>query len=763
MRCTLEPLVPDATTVRLLHAWVSHPRSVFWQMGGAGVDEVAREYERISESADHHAWLGRVDGEPTFLAETYDPARSELADLDEVRPGDLGMHLLVAPPGGTPRPGLTRAVFGAVLRHCFADTRVRRVVVEPDVGNEAVLRLNARAGFTRVRDVDLGHKTAALSFLAREDHVLRDPVPHLGPGHLERAQRRLVAKAVSELCHERLLQPEPDHAAGPGRWLLRAPSGATYAFAARRLPLEHWAVDAATLTRTVDGAPAPLDVQELVVEHAEALGLRAELVGVYLEELAATLAWTCWQEAHPGPGVEQLLTATHGEVEAAMTEGHPGFVANRGRIGFGPLDHERYSPDAAAPVRLVWLGARRACTHLALADDLHEDQLYDAALGADRDLLHARLRARGLDPDDYLLLPVHPWQWERQVAVTFAPDLARHDLVWLGEGTREHQALQSIRTFADREDPARPHVKTALAIQNMGFVRGLSPDYMRPTPAISDWVAGVVAGDPELGRCRFTVLREVGALGYTGDVYHAAAPGAPQRRMLAALWRESPLLRLAPGERVVTMASMLHRDPAGASYVAALVRASGLDPRAWLRAFLDAYLRPVVHCLLAHDLAFMPHGENVLVVLEGQAPTRCIMKDLGEEVALLDAERPLPEGLERVRAVVGHDERCLAVLTDVVDGVLRHLAAIWDHDGLLPVADFWSETADCLERHAADHPELAEAVAAYDLQREEFAHSCLNRLQLRDARQMVDLADQASSLLYAGSLRNPLHRGEGAG
>ena len=32
-----------------------------------------------------------------------------------------------------------------------------------------------------------------------------------------------------------------------------------------------------------------------------------------------------------------------------------------------------------------------------------------------------------------------------------------------------------------------------------------------------------------------------------------------------------------------------------------------------------------------------------------------------------------------------------------------------------------------------------------------------------DARQMVDLADQASSLLYAGSLRNPLHRGEGAG
>ena len=41
---------------------------------------------------------------------------------------------------------------------------------------------------------------------------------------------------------------------------------------------------------------------------------------------------------------------------------------------------------------------------------------------------------------------------------------------------------------------------------------------------------------------------------------------------------------------------------------------------------------------------------------------------------------------------------------------------------------------------------------AYDLLRERFRHSCLNRLQLRNTLQMVDLTDQASSLIFAGEL-----------
>lgn len=172
MTPTLEPLeIDDPAVAATLHRWVTHPRSRFWMMQDASVADVVAAYAAIADHPHHDAWWGRVDGEPTFLAETYDPARVVevgLTRLPELAPGDLGMHVLVAPPTGEPVPGLTRVVFAAVLAHCFADPGVRRVVVEPDARNAAIRRLNAEAGFEVVGVVDLPGKRAALSFCTRE-------------------------------------------------------------------------------------------------------------------------------------------------------------------------------------------------------------------------------------------------------------------------------------------------------------------------------------------------------------------------------------------------------------------------------------------------------------------------------------------------------------------------------------------------------------------------------------------------------------------
>jgi siderophore synthetase component len=74
---------------------------------------------------------------------------------------------------------------------------------------------------------------------------------------------------------------------------------------------------------------------------------------------------------------------------------------------------------------------------------------------------------------------------------------------------------------------------------------------------------------------------------------------------------------------------------------------------------------------------------------------------------------------------------------------------------VLPEDRFWRLVAECLDAHRADHPDLRSGV---DLRAPRFAHSCLNRLQLRNTLQMVDLADQSASLLYAGTLANPAAR-----
>ena len=163
---TIRPLDPEKDA-ELLHRWVTHPKAAFWMMQDATLQDVEQEYARIAAHEHHHAYLGLHDGEPAFLMEKYDPRYVELVGLYEPEPGDVGMHFLVAP---TDRPvhGFTRAVITAVMEELFADPAVRRVVVEPDVGNKAVHALNEAVGFVPEREIDKPEKRALLSFCTRE-------------------------------------------------------------------------------------------------------------------------------------------------------------------------------------------------------------------------------------------------------------------------------------------------------------------------------------------------------------------------------------------------------------------------------------------------------------------------------------------------------------------------------------------------------------------------------------------------------------------
>lgn len=355
---------------------------------------------------------------------------------------------------------------------------------------------------------------------------------------------------------------------------------------------------------------------------------------------------------------------------------------------------------------------------LTCAGDLDHDTLVRGELGDD--ILAgfaATLSDLGLDPADYLLIPVHPWQWWNRISVTFAGEIAQRRLVCLGPGPDEYLAQQSVRTFFSRTDPARHYVKTALSVLNMGFLRGLSAAYMQATPAINDWIADLIGGDEILKRTGVSIIRERAAIGYRHRQYEAATDRySPYRKMLASLWREGPLPGLEPGRRLATMASLLHTDRAGRSLAAALIAQSGLAAEVWLRRYLDAYLTPLLHSFY------------------------------------------LPPQVRRIRADVPEDRKLLAIFTDVFDCFLRHLHALLATEGVLDEETFWRTVADCVTDYRDSVPELAGRLRRYDLFADEFALSCRNRLQLRDNQRMIDLADPAGALQLVGTLTNPIAR-----
>ena len=143
MRFTFRRLdaVADAP---LLHSWVTQPYASFWGMLSASVEDVVEEYL---------------------------PGSSPLAGIYPVLPGDVGMHLLVAPPSGNPESGYTASVMDAVLGRLFAKPEVERVVVEPDARNTRIHALNERLGFQPAGIVTLPDKDALLSFCSRSDYL----------------------------------------------------------------------------------------------------------------------------------------------------------------------------------------------------------------------------------------------------------------------------------------------------------------------------------------------------------------------------------------------------------------------------------------------------------------------------------------------------------------------------------------------------------------------------------------------------------------
>jgi siderophore synthetase component len=595
------------------------------------------------------------------------------------------------------------------------------------------------------------------------DHPSR-AVAHLEPDVWAKVNRLLVRKAIAEYSHELVLEPTLDgdpNARGWHSYRLDADTpGCHYEFDAQQMALRHWRIDAASIERLLDGKLQPLDALTFITDFKKKLGIPADKLPIYLDEISSTLYGAAFKHGRAALTSAELADADFQTFESAMIEGHPGFVANNGRLGFDAGDYHAYAPETGSRFAIVWLAVHKENAHFASIPGLSQEAFMEQELGIDRlGDFRMQLVNLGVKADDYLFMPAHPWQWINKLSIAFAADIANRKIIVMGHSDDQYVAQQSVRTYFNTSQPAKCYVKTSLSVLNMGFMRGLSPYYMAGTPAINAFLAELIGNDATLRNHGFSMLREVASVGYRNRYYEAALEtDSPYKKMLSALWRESPVPLITKSERLMTMAALLHVDPHGGALLPELIRRSGLGAVDWLRRYMRVYLEPMMHCFYAHDLVFMPHGENLILVLENHTPTRAFMKDTGEESAILDKDAKLPEGIQRLAVDVPENYKLLGIFIDIFDGVFRHMGQILVEGACCTEEAFWQVVADSASEYQAAHSELREKFERYDFFAPDFLHSCLNRLQLKNNLQMVNLAEPASSLTMAGSLVNPIAR-----
>ncbi|GHH06233.1 GNAT family N-acetyltransferase [Streptomyces lanatus] len=174
---TIRPLDPWADA-EVVHGWVGEERASFWGMNGLTRDQVAEIYAHMATLDTHHAFVVVRDTDPVALLQTYEPEADRVSEVYDPLPGDIGVHLLLAPAGpGGGRPGWTAALLTVVASYVFGTLDRRRVVVDPDIRNEKAIARFLKQGFTAgpmvvlpevdLPDVYIPEKKAQLAFLSR--------------------------------------------------------------------------------------------------------------------------------------------------------------------------------------------------------------------------------------------------------------------------------------------------------------------------------------------------------------------------------------------------------------------------------------------------------------------------------------------------------------------------------------------------------------------------------------------------------------------
>ncbi|MCK1798168.1 IucA/IucC family siderophore biosynthesis protein [Streptomyces sp. XM4193] len=559
----------------------------------------------------------------------------------------------------------------------------------------------------------------------------------------QRAGERLLLKAVEEFAYEELLVPVADDPAeesegeeasyrlefGPVRWTFRA----------RRGTFGTWRVTSGSLARhpVAEGEAGP---ERLLLDARAVLDWDGPTTAEVLRELTATRRADARSLATALPAAA-LADLDHLDLEAHQ-DGHPCMLLNKGRLGFSASDTAAYAPESAGEVRLVWVAAH---TSLAAysgvpgldAETLLGEELDPAVREAFADALRESCAVGGLEPEDFVWLPVHPFHWDEAVSTLYCAELAEGRIVHLGEGPDRYRPLQSIRTLANLDHPGRRNVKVPLMIRNTLVWRGLSPAPTHAAPDISHWLHRLRAEDPFLSEeLRFHPLGEVAAVSVRHPLYESVAD-APYRyhELFGAVWREPVSELLGEGERARTMAALLKTGSDGATLVGELVDRSGLSAVQWLDRFLRALLPGLLHHLYRYGVAFCPHGENTVILYDARdVPIGIAVKDFAEDVNLLPGELPEYAALtDRAREVLlrwpAH-ELAHSLLSAVFAGHFRFFAPLLADELDVPEPEFWSMVRREIERYHDSRPELADRFPEFGLLAADFDRVALNREQL---------------------------------
>jgi len=544
----------------------------------------------------------------------------------------------------------------------------------------------------------------------------------------DRLNRELVAKAIAELQYEQCFRINNDAA----RWILTLSSGVCYTFTGWETLWGQVRVDVDSLQRDGD---LVFSAAQFFLDAQSELELDDIVLANLLEECAQTLQGDI-QSWHIKQGVTAAeLASMDIDRMQPYLNGHPKAVLNKGRLGWGDAELEQFAPEYANPLQLRWIAVKKHHCRVGSSHELELNAVVRSAMSEDEHtgLLQQLVRVSGLI-EPWVLLPVHPWQWQHKIRKHFYEWIARGDLVDLGVVGHRFLPLQSIRTLANIDVPEAFNVKLPVTILNTSCYRGIPGHYIEIGGRLSNWLHERCQMDALLYDRGTEVLKEPVGVSCSHPHY-AQIDKAPYRfnEMLGVVWRESVQSKLRSDEQAMLVAGLLQQDNQGDCVVGHLIVTSGLTAQSWMRAFFDVVVVPLYHLMCKYGVGLVAHGQNLTLILADGVPRRLAIKDLQGDLRLVDQDFAELESLDAdIKSVLTrlpphyliHDLQTGHFVT-----VLRYLSALLHEQELMTETEFYSVLAEVIYEYQSGCPQLRERFDMFDLLAPRMKRVCINRVR----------------------------------
>ena len=425
-----------------------------------------------------------------------------------------------------------------------------------------------------------------------------------------------------------------------------------------------------------------------------------------LDEMTQTIAFSEWNCRNLP--VRPRRRMHFAALEGALDEGHPYHPCYKSRTGFSDADHAAYGPEAARPFQLIWLLVARR--HLRQALPAGERDFWKAELGPETWAhLQAMQQDLGLSPEDFGLVPLHPWQWRNLAETMFAGWIAAGEAYCIGPAGDRYTATQSVRSLLNMDRPLAASIKLPLNMINTSSRRTLEPHSVCTAPVVSRWIGEIVAGDQLFhDRYPLTVLQE-----YAGLIADAGGPLAGQ---LGAIWRQNAQATLLPGEAIIPFNALMMIEADGKPFADEWIGHFGL--MAWMNRLIEIAVLPVWHLLVCHGIAVEAHGQNMLLVHRDGWPVRLILRDFHDSMEFCPAFLREPENTPDfllLNPLYGETDADQYYWTDNLDSLrelvmdtlfiynLTEISHLLDHCYDVPEARFWQRVESLLTDYAEEN------------------------------------------------------------